>query len=411
MTKERKRGLLTCLGIGYDRSHESAFPDEAHIQVAQIAQKLGMSEEKVAQVIQMVKTNGMDDIQMGFMMKTASDKGIDREWIMRMLLSMGVKKEQIIKVMQAQGIMDEEEAQLLLDEERASREQCSAAENTSKWTRWAKKGSIIVLWLIVWETVDRLVDNRLILAGPIRVAEALGEQIVKPDFWLICGASTARIAAGFLLSFAAGLLLALAAYRVRLVRDVFDPIISLLRTIPVISFIIMLLIWVGSQALTVYLAFLIVLPLIYTNTLTGFENVDRQMLEMARVFKLSKWRTFMYIYRPAFMPFLISSSKISLGMSWKSGIMAEVIAAPKPSIGKEMSQARTYLDTPDLFAWTVVVMVLSLVFEKVFMELLKRAGRPMGRFLGVNDDTAAADHGVKTHTADGEEESAHGYRD
>ena len=73
-------------------------------------------------------------------------------------------------------------------------------------------------------------------------------------------------------------------------------------------------------------------------------------------------------------------------MSWKSGIMAEVLATPKPSIGKEMSQARTYLDTPSLFAWTVVVMVLSWLFEKAFMALLKRVGRPLGGLLGKDDD-------------------------
>ena len=137
---------------------------------------------------------------------------------------------------------------------------------------------------------------------------------------------------------------------------------------------------------TIYLSFLIVLPRIYTNMLAGFESVDTQMLEMARVFRLSRWRTFMYVYRPAFMPFLSSSCKISLGMSWKSGIMAEVLATPKPSIGKEMSQARTYLDTPSLFAWTVVVMVLSWLFEKAFMALLKRVGRPLGGLLGKDDD-------------------------
>ena len=184
------------------------------------------------------------------------------------------------------------------------------------------------------------------------------------------------------MSFVVGFLLALVACRVRLFRDFIDPIISLLRTIPVASFIILLLIWVGNQALTVFLAFFIVLPRIYTNMVTGFESVDKQMLEMARVYGLSRWRTLLYVYRPAFMPFLLSSTKISLGMTWKSGIMAEVLATPKPSIGKEMATARTFLDTPDLLAWTVVVMVASVLFEKAFMALLKRANRPLGGLIG-----------------------------
>lgn len=103
-----------------------------------------------------------------------------------------------------------------------------------------------------------------------------------------------------------------------------------------VSFVIMLLICVCNQALTIYLSFLIVLPLIYTNTLAGFLNVDPEMLEMAETFRLSRWKKFLYIYRPSFMPFLISSCRVALGMSWKSGIMAEVLATPKPSIGREM---------------------------------------------------------------------------
>lgn len=384
MAKHDVRGWF-----GRWRSHGTqADPptDGPRMQIPQIAHMLGIPEERVAQIAQMVKANGMDDVQMGPMMKMALSKGIERDQIMQMLLTLGVSKEQIVRVMQAQGVMDDEKVRMLLEERRATRESCGADSSTSRRRDFARKTAIIVFWLAVWEVADRVVDNRLVLAGPIRVVEALAEQIVKPDFWMICGASFARIAAGFLLSFAVGFLLALISYRVRFIRDLIEPVISLLRTIPVISFIIMLLIWVGSQALTVYLAFLIVLPLIYTNMLAGFESVDRQMLEMARVFKLSAWRTFLYVYRPAFMPFLISSSKISLGMSWKSGIMAEVIATPKPSIGKEMSQARTYLDTPDLFAWTVVVMILSLVFEKVFLELLKKMARPLGQFLGRDDD-------------------------
>ena len=379
-------GILARIKGKLSGSSTMAADDGPRMQVAQIAAKIGLPEDKVAQIISMIKMHGMDDAQRVFMMITATGRGIKRDEIMTMMTSMGLGKEQIIRNMETAGLMEPEEAELALQEEMRKRQQAADAEKEKRRYVWMKKAGIIFFWLAIWELLDRIMDNRLVLAGPIRVLEALADQVVKPDFWMICGASFVRIAAGFLLAFAAGLILALIANRFRLVRDFIEPIISLLRTIPVISFIIMLLIWVGNQALTVYLAFLIVLPLIYTNTLTGFESVDKQMLEMAHVYKLSKWRTFMYVYRPAFMPFLTSSAKISLGMSWKSGIMAEVIATPKPSIGKEMSQARTYLNTPDLFAWTVVVMILSLIFEKAFLEFLKIASRPLGQFLGTNDD-------------------------
>ena len=373
------------------KKNPEEFQDDAapHMQISAISAKIGLPEERVAQIAQMIKKNGLADAQMAPMMQMALSKGVTPAEILAMLTSLGVAKSQVVRVMNGQGVLDDEEAQRLLEEERRLEEKRAQAEAENRRKRYLKKAGIIVFWLVIWELLDRIVNNRLVLAGPIRTLEALGEQIVQPDFWLICGGSFGRIALGFLLSFVVGFLLALVACRVSLVRDFVEPIISLLRTIPVVSFIIMLLIWVGNQALTVFLAFFIVLPLIYTNMVTGFESVDKQMLEMARTYNVSKWRTFLYIYRPAFMPFLMSSSKISLGMTWKSGIMAEVLATPALSIGKEMATARTFLDTPDLFAWTVVVMVLSVLFEKAFMALLKRANRPLGGMLGKRGDSNA----------------------
>lgn len=248
--------------------------------------------------------------------------------------------------------------------------------------KWLKTTAIILFWLAVWEIADRVVDNRIILSGPIHIMDALFKQVARSDFWEIVGASFFRIVAGFALSFLCGFILALIAYHFRLVKDFLEPLMLTLKTVPVISFVIMLLIWVGNQSLTIYLAFLIVLPLIYTNTLAGFGNVDRHMLEMAKTFRLSRWKSFLYIYRPVFMPFLISSCEVSLGLSWKSGIMAEVIGTPRPSIGREMFQAQSYLATSNLFAWTLIVIVLSILFEKSFLLLLKGMNRPLGSWIG-----------------------------
>ena len=236
-----------------------------------------------------------------------------------------------------------------------------------------KSALIILFWLVLWEAADRIINNRIILSGPTHILKALFEQI-------------ARIAVGFILSFLAGFLLALACYRFSLIRELLEPVMVMLKTVPMISFVIMLLIWVGNQALTIYLSFLIVLPIIYTNTLQGLKNADPQLLEVAKVYHLAPWKKFMFIYRPAFMPFVLSGSKLALGMSWKSGIMAEVIGTPKPSIGREMYAAKTYLQTEDLFAWTVVVVILSVLFEKLFMYILKKLSAPMGWLVSGRDE-------------------------
>lgn len=241
-----------------------------------------------------------------------------------------------------------------------------------------KKLIIVLGWLPLWELADRVIDNRIVLSGPLHIAVSLAQQLSEGQFWIICAASFLRIVLGFLLSFVVGVLLAVLAHRFRLVKELLEPLISTLKIVPMISIVIMLLIWVGNQALTIYLSFMIVLPLIYTSMLMGLEAVTPSMLEMANYYKLSAWKKFLYVYRPAFMPFIISSCRTAIGLSWKSGIMAEVIGTPKPSIGREMYAAKSYLQTADLFAWTIVVIVLSILFEWGFMYLVQKLGQPTG---------------------------------
>lgn len=105
---------------------------------------------------------------------------------------------------------------------------------------------IVLFWLILWEIADRLIDNRIILVGPTHILIALADQMGQSDFWITCGAFFLRIAVGFILSFIGGFVLALVCYKYKIIRDFLEPIMIMLKTVPMISFVIMLLIWVGN---------------------------------------------------------------------------------------------------------------------------------------------------------------------
>ena len=370
------------------------------MNIAQAAKQAGVPQEKLVMMSNRIRSEGIDDASLGAMMRTAQRKGLQASLIANIMDAIGVPREQYERVMHNQGLCErsdeafQQHAAPISAEAGASNnadEQDKRGTFAHAFTKenmlaFMKRFGVIVFWIVVWHVLDMAIHNRLVIAGPISVVASLFTEAAKPGFWVIALASFGRIALGFLLSCCTGILLSAAAYKVALVRAFLDPLVSLLRTIPVVAIIIMLLIWVGNQLLTIYLSFLIVFPLIYINMLAGFESVDHKMLEFARVYRLSPWRTFVYIYRPAFMPFLSSACKMALGMSWKSGIMAEVLANPIPSIGREMAIARTFLNTPKLFAWTVVVMILSWIFEKLIMKALDLLSRPLGRYLGAKDD-------------------------
>ncbi len=266
----------------------------------------------------------------------------------------------------------------------------------------ARRAFIIIFWLAVWQIVSLWVDNAILLVGPLEVIQVFVQNIAMPEFWKIVFCSFTRIGLGFFLALLSGLALGALGYRFRLVAETLEPVVLTLKSIPVASFVVLLLIWFGSSKLSFFVSFLIVFPNVYVNTMSGFMSTDKKLLEMARVFGMSKRNRFLYIYRPALLPYLSGCLRISLGMSWKSGVAAEVIGLPDYSLGERLYMSKIYLDTAGLFAWTLTVILLSFLFEKAVLYLLRVYGewKPYPKTRGITADKRGEiviDHVSKTY--------------
>lgn len=238
-----------------------------------------------------------------------------------------------------------------------------------------RKAIILIFWLGVWQAAAVWADNPILLAGPVQVLRAFGENLLRPDFFSVVFHSLKGIGLGFFLAFFAGMLLGAAGYRMTLVEEVLSPVMAALKSVPVASFVVLLLIWFGSGRLSFLISFLIVFPNVYVNTIAGLKSTDEKLLEMARVFEMSRGNKIFYIYRPALMPYLDSCLKISLGMSWKSGVAAEIIGLSESSLGERLYMSKIYLDTAGLFAWTITIVFVSFLFEKAVLWLFRRAAK------------------------------------
>lgn len=235
--------------------------------------------------------------------------------------------------------------------------------------KYVKRVLIITFWLIIWQLVSMLVNNSILIVGPIECIKALIEGITTPVFWKTVAISFGRIAIGFIIGSFAGILMAVISSRSGWFEDLIKPVMSLIKSIPVASFVVLFLIWWGVEWLASVISMLVVLPNMYTNTLEGIKSTDKKILEMSRVFNISTKNSFFYIYRPALKPFIDSSIKVCVGQSWKSGVAAEVISTPAFSIGERLYMSKIYIETADVIAWTVVVIVLSCMCEKVVIQL------------------------------------------
>ncbi len=218
--------------------------------------------------------------------------------------------------------------------------------------------------------------KELLLPAPLTVVRRLLLLAVQREFWGIVAASLGRILAGFLLGFLLGVAAAVATARWKALYPFFALPMHLIRATPVASFAILALLFLNGPGFSILIAFLMVLPLVWSNVYEGLLHLDVQLLEMARVFHLSRWTVVKKIVFPSVLPYLLSAVRVGFGFCWKAGIAGEVIAIPPNAIGTQLYNAKVYLETGDLFAWTAVIILLSLLLERLVVRLLDLAAGP-----------------------------------
>lgn len=241
--------------------------------------------------------------------------------------------------------------------------------------KYLKNAFIIIFWLIVWQIAAMAVNQAILLPKPVMVGKTLLRFLGESEFWLAITHSLLKIMLGFFLAMILGSGLAFLGAKFSFVHQLIYPILSIIKSTPVASFIILALIWINSANLSTFIAFLMVLPMFYANIYQGLKNVDVKLLEVAKVFGLNKRRTFREVYLPSLKPYLISTCTIGLGFAWKSGVAAEVIGLPAKTIGNQLYYAKVYLQTDELFAWTAAIIVLSIFLEKLLLKILKKLER------------------------------------
>lgn len=227
-----------------------------------------------------------------------------------------------------------------------------------------------VFWLILWQLLAVRLNSRILLVSPVEVIKRLFVLIITADFWKSIAFSLSRIMAGFLLGVFFGTAVAVLSGKFRIVRTLFSPLISVMKSIPVASITILAIIWTGSKNLSVFVTVLICVPIVYSNILEGIDSLDHKLNEMAHIFRIPVWRRFVGVYLSQLLPYFRAALRLAVGLSWKSGAAAEVIGIPSGSIGEKLFESKVYLETADLFAWTLVIVLLSFLCEKIIMLLI-----------------------------------------
>ena len=242
--------------------------------------------------------------------------------------------------------------------------------------RFLKIAISLAFWLAVWALASLRVGRELLLPSPLRVGESLLALAGTADFWLSVGATLGRVFLGLAWGAAMGTALAFLTHFFPLADWLASPAIRVVRATPVVSFILMVYLWVPRRAIPWVIAGLMVLPVVWGSLSAGLSSMDGGLLEFARAYRFSRPKTLRLIYLPALRPHFSAGLLTAFGLAWKSGVAAEVICPPARAIGSRIQQARTGLETADLFAWTLTIVALSLALEGLFRRALERGGRP-----------------------------------
>lgn len=228
----------------------------------------------------------------------------------------------------------------------------------------------LAVWLVIWETVNIAVGKSVPFAGPVETFAVLINMLFNKDFYIAVWTTFSGISLGFFTSMIVGTFLGYIAYFHKKIDFFITPLVDFCRYIPMVTFTLLAILWSSSSILAFEVSLFLSFPVIYKHTLTGLENSNQHYLSRVREIKMTPSKKLIYIYQPVSMPEYMTGCHRALNMCWKSGIIAQLLGNTRHSIGSMLYIARDEIDVATIFAWTIVIVAISVAFEHIVIRLL-----------------------------------------
>ena len=233
-----------------------------------------------------------------------------------------------------------------------------------------KKSLIIFFWLVVWQILAWCIGNKILLEGPIGVLKYLFTELKSLEYYRTVLASVLRIMGGLVCGVLLAVFLGGVTYKNKWLKEVLLPVIQFLKSAPITCFVVLLLIWIGSENLTFFIALIVGFPPVYLNLSEGLTQIDEKKLELAKVYDMPFRNRFFYIFLPELKSYFMSALTVSVGMAFKAGIAAEIIGTPDYSMGERIYMSKIYLDTAGVLTWMITVILVAYVCEKAVVFIV-----------------------------------------
>ncbi|MDO4500824.1 MAG: ABC transporter permease subunit [Erysipelotrichaceae bacterium] len=228
----------------------------------------------------------------------------------------------------------------------------------------------ICLMIIIYSLLSIVVNKTFILPGILEIAFSLKEIVFNVKFLSIVFTSLFRVFIGLLTSFILALLLSLLSYFNKTIKEFFEPVYLLLKTIPNVTYIIVSLLWLGRNGSVLLVSALVVFPILYNSILNALFNIDKELIEITDTYNGSNIYKIRKIYLPLIRNDILLSLKNSCSLGFKVAIMAEILSQVKTGIGRELHFARINYLMADIFAWTIIIIVISYLIDYLLNKLI-----------------------------------------
>lgn len=250
-----------------------------------------------------------------------------------------------------------------------------------------KKILILLFWIVIWAAIAAIIANNIVLAGPIDVITSLCQMAFSISFWVTIGLSLLRITIGFLIASFIGCGIAFLSYKFKLFHDFINPLIQLMKSAPIVCFIVLLLLWVGTNFVDIITIIITVTPVYFFAIYEACQNRDINIINMLKVYKVNgptSWRIFEW---PNALPYFNQATKTGIGLAWKSGVTAQMIGAVRYTIGEGVFNSKLYLDSAQLLVWMFIVILLGWVCEKIIILLINKfSGISVKKSINIKND-------------------------
>lgn len=227
---------------------------------------------------------------------------------------------------------------------------------------------------VIWQIFAMVIHSPLILPLPRETLEVLVQDIGRPLFWQHVGATACRSLLAFGIAVVTGTLLGAVTGSSENLHNLLVFPLAILRATPVVSFILLALFWFGTSLVPVFVAVVMSLPVMSGAIESGIKNTNKELIACCRVYGFSRGKMIRHLYFPSCKPYFFSGSLAVFGLSWKVVAAAEVISLPHRSAGTLLQSAKVHLETAQVFAITLVLVVLSFVLESLFSFILRKRG-------------------------------------